>query len=118
MGLLDTEPVVLALATTEEITYAWDTTNYLDASGDTSIEAPTVQLTDVTVSPNVAVTLLDPPTVTSTTDPATEVTSWFVNQRFHGSLLLAGHRYAVYVSFTGAQSGNVMTMSTRLECPF
>jgi hypothetical protein len=108
MGLLDTDPVVIALGTTEVITYAWDTTNYTDASADTAIQDPTFELTDMTVRPVQTISLPDPPTVSGL----------LVKQILRGADVVAGHTYQALVSFQGVQSGNVMTMRTRMDCPF
>jgi hypothetical protein len=108
MGLLDTAPSVLALATSEEVVYGWDTTNYVNSTGDTAITNPSVILTDVSVRPAAVVPLPDSPTINGIN----------VLQRFRGTSVIPGHYYVAYVTFTGAQSGNVMTMRTQVNCPF
>jgi hypothetical protein len=107
MGLLDTLPSQIALAVTEQITYAWDTSNYVASTGDTAIEDPSVIMTDVTATPNVVISLPDEP----------EIDGLQVLQLLKGSSVVAGHNYTLVVSFTGVQSGQVLSMFTNLVCP-
>jgi hypothetical protein len=108
MGSLDTVPSSVDVATSEKITYSWDTTNYCAATGDTSIEDPVVLLTDVSVNPAQVVSLPDAPSISGLN----------VLQILRGLDLVAGHYYTAAVTFTGVQSGQVMSMLTRVNCPF
>jgi hypothetical protein len=108
VGSLDTEPAQVDVGTAESITYPWDTTNYCLASGDTTISKPSVALTDMSVSPPQPVTLSDAP----------EIEGLRILQKIKGSELTAGHYYVAIVTFTGNQSSDVMSMRTRINCPF
>ncbi len=108
MGQLDTEPAEVDVGTAESITYPWDATAYCNATGDTTISDPVVVVTDTTVQPPQPVTLADPPSVSGLR----------VFQKITGSELIAGHVYVFVVTFTGDQSGDVMSMRTRVNCPF
>jgi hypothetical protein len=108
ISALDTEPSHVALATSENVTFAWDTTNYVVSSGDTSISSPSSELTDISVIPNAAVALGPPPVVNG-------LQVW---QELIGANLLPKHQYVIYITFTGDQSSNTMTMRTFIDVPF
>jgi hypothetical protein len=105
---LDTIPSHVPLATTEDVVYAWDTTNYVGATGDTAVTGPVFELTDLSQVPPAVVTLADAPTVTGL----------LIRQRLSGATLTPRHSYVAYVSFTGAQSNATMTMRTFIDVPF
>lgn len=108
ISALDTEPSHVALATTENVTFAWDTTNYVLSSGDTTISAPATELWDVSAIPNVTLPVGPPP----------EINGVQVWQELIGATFTAKHQYVIYVTFTGDQSSNTMTMRTFIDVPF
>jgi hypothetical protein len=107
VSALDTEPSHIALATSESMTFAWDTTNYVVSSGDTTISNPVTELTDMSAIPNLVVPI-----------PSPAVFGVQVWQELLGAALVARHQYVIYVTFTGDQSGNTMTMRTFIDVPF